>query len=185
MFQPSSAWPRLALQAADTRWWRRPLILAVALGCMVSLITSGRLTLRLAAPATIYWSFVPLCEIGSLAVVWRRRDKIPLSRAIDLFFTGHGPWFLWLTAFAAAWAFLSPVRLFGWANGAFVWERVAWLTGAWSLYMDFWFFRRVFHRTPRDAARDLAVQRAICWGAALVVFVASAGWQVVASKLGI
>ena len=49
---------------------RRPLLVAAVFGCCISLMTSGRLSLRLAAPATLYWSFVPLLEIAGLAVVW-------------------------------------------------------------------------------------------------------------------
>jgi len=41
---------------------RRPLLVALVFGCAVSLITSGRLSLRLVAPATLYWSFVLLLE---------------------------------------------------------------------------------------------------------------------------
>ena len=96
---PTVAYPQLAqAPVSGSAWlaWRRPLLTAFILGCGVSLITSGRLTLRLVGPATIYWSFVPLLEIAPLAALplaalWRRRQPVSFPRAIDLCFTGHGP----------------------------------------------------------------------------------------------
>jgi hypothetical protein len=81
---------------------RRPLLVAFVFGCAISLMTSGRLSLRLVAPATLYSSFVPLLEIAGLAVVWPwRQSPLSFARAIDLFFVSHTPWSLWLCAFAA------------------------------------------------------------------------------------
>ena len=75
--------------------------MAAVFGCAVSLMTSGRLSLRLAAPATLYWSFLPLLEIAGLAAVWPwKRSPISFARAIDLFFVSNTPWSLWFTAFA-------------------------------------------------------------------------------------
>jgi hypothetical protein len=162
---------------------RRPLLLAFVLGCAVSLMTSGRLTLRLAAPATIYWSFVPLCEIGSLALVSRGR-KISFAETIDRFCAGHTAWLLWLIVFAAFWAFVPPVDAWRWAGNR-LWMPSAWLVLAWSAYVDFGFFRRVLGRSRARAWRDLLAQRLLCWAAALAIFLASSGLQVVDSALGL
>jgi hypothetical protein len=70
---------------------RRPLLVAFVLGCSVSLMTSGRVTLRLAGPATVHWSFVPLAGIAGLAVVSGRRLH---AETIDEFFHGYLPWML-------------------------------------------------------------------------------------------
>ena len=52
--------------------WRR-----FFLGCAVSFLTPRTLTLRFILSAMIYWGFVPLKEIASLAVVcWNDRRKI-------------------------------------------------------------------------------------------------------------
>src|SRR2546423_7344742 len=129
---------------------RRPLLLALFLGCTVSFLTSGTLTLRLIAPSMIYWSFVPIIEIATLAVVCigDRRD-IPFPRLIDSFFRGYGPWLLWLVVMCAIWTLLSP------ASKSFDGTiNIAWLTGGaalamvWSLYIDFSFFRLVLRRSP-------------------------------------
>ena len=154
---------------------RRPLLVAFLLGCAVSLLTSGRLTLRLVAPATFYWSFVPLCEIGSLALVAGRR-KIPFAQAIDRFFASQTAWLLWLAAFAAA---------YRWIQSNLVWYGLALAAFVWSAYRDFGFFRRLLERSPGRAVRDLAVQRLLCWTAALAIFAAPSIWQVLASGIGL
>jgi hypothetical protein len=43
----------------------------------------------------------------------------------------------------------------------------------------------VLQRTRAGAARDVAVQRAICWALGLAIFAGSSGLQVVASGLGL
>ncbi|MBZ5724048.1 MAG: hypothetical protein LAP87_03550 [Acidobacteriia bacterium] len=189
LLRPRAAWPRLAGFAAEGgRWlaWRRPLLFAFVLGCIVSLMTSGRVTLRLAGPATIYWTFVPLCEVASLAAVGARsRRKVPISRAIDLFFMGHGVWFLWLIGFAAVWAFCPAPHAFAWLSKPWVRYGPVFAAIAWSGYIDFWFFRSVFARTRAGAACALLAQRLICWSGALALFLAPSAWTVLASRLGL
>ncbi|HEV2446696.1 MAG TPA: hypothetical protein VGS58_12265 [Candidatus Sulfopaludibacter sp.] len=163
---------------------RRPLLVALVLGCAVSLMTSGRLTLRLAGPAAVYWSFVPLCEIASLAVVAGRRGT-PFARTIDRYFEGHAAWLLWATAFVAVWAFVPAPAVYGWRWRTLWWYGSAAAVFAWSAYVDFGFFRRVLGRSAGRAARDLAIQRALSWAAGLAIFVAPAGWQELASWLGL
>src|ERR1017187_10115962 len=106
----------MAQQPPHSNAWlaiRRPLLVAAVFGCAVSLMTSGRLSLRLAAPATLYWSFVPLLEIAGLGAVWPwKRSPISFARAIDLFFVSNTPWSLWFTAFAGLSPLFSPVRVF-------------------------------------------------------------------------
>ena len=165
---------------------RRPLFVAFVLGCTISLITSGRLTLRLLVPATIYSSCVPLFEIASLAAVYgSKRRLIPLPRAIGLFFMGHGPWSLWLIGFAATWAFVPAVQVYSWSATPWIWLSSALPAMAWSAYIDFCFFRTSFNVTPAQAVRHLLLQRLLCWVPALFLFFASAGCQVIASRLGL
>lgn len=165
---------------------RRSLLQVIVLGCAASLMTSGRLTWRLALPAAVYATFVPVCEIASLAVVARRSGKRVVS-LIDPFLASHTAWLLLILIFSAIWAFVPTAIVWGWrpldvksAEGA-----AAALIFAWSAYVDFGFFRRVLERTPVRAAFDLAIQRLLCWGAALAIFVAPAGWQTAASWLGL
>jgi hypothetical protein len=161
---------------------RRPLLVAFVLGCAVSLLTSGRVTLRLAGPATLYWSFIPLAGIAGLLVVSGRRLHAAM---VDEFFLSYAPWMLWITAFAALWAFVPPADAFARTGYPWVWEALALVAMVWSARADFHFYQRTFGHSRRQAVRGLLVQRLISWSAVLVIFVWSAGLQVVASELGL
>ena len=50
---------------------RRPLLLAFRLGCGVSIVASGRFTLRLIVDGTVSFAFVPLCELIAFVIVHR------------------------------------------------------------------------------------------------------------------
>src|SRR4051812_37172619 len=107
---------------------RRPLGIALILGCSISLMTSARLTLRLAIPAAIYWSFVPLCELAGLAAVCRGRLKPAI---VDTYFRSTTVALSWVIAFSAAFAFLPTPQIInssgffrGWyvlASAALLW----------------------------------------------------------------
>jgi len=164
---------------------RRPLLVAVIFGCAVSLMDAGRLTLRLALPATLYWTFVPLVETLALFTASRAaRRSGSWPRTIDLFFMGHEPWLFWVVAFSVYWAFLPAVAAFSWPpSGIRVWYIAAGLTAAWSAYLDFCFFRDVLQCTRWQAGRDLLLQRSLAWSAGLAIFLGSSGMQVIATRL--
>ena len=143
MLTPRSAYRTLTRQPTTTGgiWLavRRHLFLAFLLGCTISLITSEGLSWRLAGSAAIYWSFVPLVEAGALiALAGRNRTGLSLPRMIDLFFSGHGPWSLWLIGLSAIWSFFPPAR-------AYALTSPAWLIGgglvaiAWSAWISVFF----------------------------------------------
>jgi hypothetical protein len=164
---------------------KRPLFLAFFLGCTVSFLTSGTLTMRLIGPATIYWSFVPLIEIAALAAVcWSNRQNVPFPRLIDSFFRGYGPWLLWLAGMCAIWACLSPpAKSFDWTV-SIVWLGAGGaLAVAWSLYVDFSFFRSVLRRSPAGAARELALQRLISWSLIMSIIAAPTIWSDITGRL--
>jgi hypothetical protein len=164
---------------------KRPLFLSFFLGCTVSFLTSGTLTLRLIGPATLYWSFVPLVEIAALAsVCWSNRQNVQFSRLIDSFFRGYGPWLLWLVGMCAIWACLSPsVKSFD-GTVSIVWLGAGGaLAIAWSFYIDFSFFRSVLGRSPERAARDLALQRLISWSLIMSIIAAPTIWSDITGRL--
>lgn len=184
MFRPKAAYAHLAAHPASGRWlpWRRPLLVALILGCTISLITSRSLTLRLAASGTVTWSFVPLLEIGSLAAIWRHRPRlISRSRAVDLFFTGHGPWSFWLIGFGAFWSSVSQSD-FSTATEYF-WLGSVPVMLLWSGYIDFCFLQGVLGRSRTRAIRDLLLQRAICWGAGILIFGYGSLWADIVERL--
>jgi hypothetical protein len=184
MFRPAQAFPHLLKDPAGGRWMavRRPLFLILILAAFASLATSGRLSLRLLTAGAECAVFLPPLMIGSLALI--RRPAIPLARAIDLFFLGHGPWTLWIVAFASVWAFVPAAKAFSWFPYREAWLAAAVAAFLWSSYIDFWFLRCVFRKTAAQALRDLAVQRTIAWIVGLAVFVGAGGWQVLASRFG-
>ena len=165
MAGPARAFREIASEPGGSGPWialRRPLFLALVLGCVVSLATSGVLTLRLVGPATLYWAFVPLVEVLALAAVtWRRRGGLFSPRLVDVFFVGHGPWTLYLLALAAMVVFLPPQR---------AWEMLTtWgvaglaLVVAWSVYIDFCFFRHLCRASRGAASRTLVLHRLLTW----------------------
>jgi hypothetical protein len=164
---------------------KRPALLAFFLGCTISFLTTRTLTLRLIVPSMIYWSFVPLIEIAALAVVRERdRQDIPFPEFIDLFFKGYSPWLLWLVGVCAVWSLFQP------SSKSFDWTvSIVWLLGgvataiAWSLYIDFCFFRSVMRRSRTRAMRELAIQRLIAWPLIMVVVAAPTIWSGITGSL--
>ena len=148
-------------------------------------MTSGRLSLRLVAPATLYAAFIPLAEIAGLALVWRRRDALPFARTIDLFFRSHMPPLLWLLLFAAIWGFLPTPAAIYWTALPWARQLPILLFLLWSALLDFRFFRRILSRRPLHAATSLVLQRAVAWSLGIAWFVGPAAWQAIAAKVGL
>jgi hypothetical protein len=170
--RPSQTYRALAQQPGDSGSWialRRPLLLVIFLACVVSLIASQRLTMRLIATGAINMSFIPLVEIVGLRAVWRHKYHIPFSRAVDLFFMSHGPWIMWLLAYASIWAFASPDHALFWTAPRYLWPSFI-LAILWSALIDYCFFWQVFHRNGMEAAFDLFLQRAVSWTLGVLIF---------------
>lgn len=172
MSRPLAAFQRLVNAPRISGIWtalKRPLLLAFLAGCMVSLVTSQRLTLRLVAGGTINACIILLAQIAVLAAVFRRNRTISFSQSIDIFFAGFGPWSLWMICFSTVWAFASVDDAFLWAGPRTILFSAGFVA-LWSAYIDFCFFRSVLHRTPARAAWDLLLQRAISWIIAILIF---------------
>ena len=167
--RPASTLQSLAAAPARTSFrigLRRPLFVTFVIACAVSLAATGVLTARIAGPSMLYLASVPMVEaLALVAVIGCRRHRVPLVRAIDLFFAGHAPWTLLVIAItgllvsvrpAHSWMILTRVAMAGMA-----------LVIGWSAYIDFCFFRAMVGASRRAAVRDLIVLRAITW---LIVF---------------
>ncbi len=153
---------------------RRPIFVAFSLACGVTLMAAEPFDPRLVASSMIGWAFVPVCEALTLvAVVWHTRKRIAISRAIDLYFTGHAPWLLWFIALSLDWS-LQPAHF----APSFMFYRFRFLAAgtllamAWSCYIDYCCLRVALARTPLRALRDLALQRATSWTLIIFIF----GW---------
>jgi hypothetical protein len=164
---------------------KRPLFLAFLLGCTVSFLTVRTLSVRLIVPGMIYWSFVPLIEIGALIAVCRGdHQNISLPRLIDSFFSGYRPWFLWLTGMCAIWSLLAPAaKSLDWTIS------VLWLfcgvavAVPWSAYIDFRFFTSILRRDRARAARELVIQRLISWSVIMLIVGGPTIWSSATGRL--
>jgi hypothetical protein len=107
------------------------------------------------------------------------------GRAIDLFLRNNWPLMLWLLVFAAAWACLPPIEVIPWWTKRWLEFTTAGAVLAWTMRLDYLFFRHSLERTPGQAALQLLTQRLLCWIPILVIFVGPAAWQVVASEFGL
>lgn len=186
MLQPTVAYQWLGdrcltkLPETSGKWTavRRPLCIALLLGCMVSLVASQRLTLRHVMGGAFSGSFLLFVQVAAFGIVYGRKRAIPLSSAMDLFFAGYGPWILWALAFSYLWAFL-PEELalrFFWSGSVAVAGGIVTL---WSLYLDYRFFRVVLKREQLGAIWDVARFWSLSWCVCIVIF----GWSAVPSEV--
>ena len=172
MCRPNRAFQYIASQPAGRGWWlalRRPLFVAFALGCGISLIATGVLTLRLVVSVAAYWTFVPAIEtLGLIAVLWRPQRHASWAATIDRFFVGHGAWTLFMILFAASLTFLPPQT--AWRLMTTAWLLVLPVVLAWSAYIDFCFFRWISGGSRASAARKVFIHRLLTWTAIFIVF---------------
>jgi hypothetical protein len=173
---------------------RQPLFLAFVLGCGVSMLGSGRLTIRLIADGTLSFAFVPLCEflgfIVSYSMVGKGRPQgrplpggesaegrpLPggesagagsFAQAVDDFFATNQPWLWWSIALIVAAAIVPASRLGSLLGPILITAPIPIvLSGA----LEWRWARRVLRRTRSQAAIGLVVQRAVAWSAATAYF---------------
>jgi hypothetical protein len=133
---------------------------------------SNRLSARLIFDGVISFAFIPVVEMLSLAIVYRRAPRrVPLAQAMDAFFVANAPWLLWLLVFVAICAFQTPEQ----ATGLPIW----WMWtleislipfAAWTVYLDVRFFASISSR-----AGDVALQRLISWPCSVLYFIGHDG----------
>ena len=162
---------------------RRPLSFLFVFGCVVSMWTSGRLSVRLIADGMASFAFLPAFQLLAFAIVYRCAPRrLPFAQAADRFFAGNAPWLWWLLAFAALRCLLTPLQ--AGASPQLLLDFVkATVVGvlAWSAYVDYRFFRDVL-LAPRSA-RDLILQRTIGLAGGTVYFFGIAVWPVIVGRI--
>jgi hypothetical protein len=155
---------------------RRPLILLLVLGCGVSMAASGRFSARLIADGMISFAFVPIVEVGSLALVWRaERGDVPFARAVDLFCASDAAWMLWIVGFTALRTVQSPLQAVStplWAMRLLV--ALLGAAALWAFRRDLQLFRTTL--APARPVRALLVQRLVAWTCAVGYFLGIAIW---------
>ena len=173
MLRPISAYRQLADENSSGVWvlLKRPLFVTLIFASFISLTTSGRLTLPLVLGSALFWSAGTLLLVLTTSVVLIfTRKKISLPKAIDLFFTGHGPWLVWLLALSGICLFapseevtLWPLPL-GWlmlsSLGAFIWSSVTYLG----------FFRGALKLSNLRAVAAVVFYDILLWGTVLSYF---------------
>ncbi len=150
MAHPFRAYAELAT-APDDGQAARPLALRVALfllvlGGFVSLLTAGRLVAFHVVSTMLFWSFVPAAQAAAFTAALRlgapRGRRPPLAHALTLYFTGHGPWLLFLLSIAGVCLFAPDVyATLRWLLGHLVLPALFLGTIAWSAVITFACFR--------------------------------------------
>ena len=154
--------------AGASQLLRRPLLVAFVLGCAVSVLASGRFTLRLIVDGTLSMAFVPACQMLGLAAVFPfRQTPVSFAHAVDRFFAGSTIWLAWMFAFMVLGAVL-PVTDQAHLDGPFLMSSM--LPILWSVAVDRRFFAGVMGRTGWRAALDISIERLVAWLAALLYF---------------
>ena len=183
LVRPATEYPALPQDGTGAGLMlRRPVALAFVLGCVASVLASGRFTARLITDGTLSYAFIPAIELAAFAVVYRTgaRRRIPFARAVDLFFIGNAPWLLWLVILAGVASIVPPRQLAPWLSLLFMGFLIP---AAWSAYVDFHFFRAVMNRNVPGAVRDLMLHRVIGWSGFAVYFVAGSLWSQVLPRI--
>src|SRR5687767_5537725 len=106
MLAPMASYRRLVEQppvAGARTLLRRPALVALVVGTLVTLGNAGQLLPTLLVGSVLSWSWVPALQllIAAPLIALARRRRVPLSAAVDLFFMNHLPWSLWLMGLAA------------------------------------------------------------------------------------
>ena len=155
------------VQKPQTILGRRLFLLAFVVGCGVSILASGRFTLRLVADGTLSFAFVPLSELIAFAVVYRRqRGTRPFVEAADRYLAGNTAWLWWLLALMSV-AALLPARRLGSLLAPILFTSP--IPIALSVRFD-WRLFRGDGRTPRQTIIDILLQRALAWSLATAYF---------------
>lgn len=165
-----STYRQLSKAADDFRVWqmvRRPLFVALVVGSFVSITVSGRLTVSLVFDGMIFWSFLPILQaiLMSCIVVLFGHRRIPTSKALDLFFMGHGPWLIWLLGIAATCLFFPVKQFYLWPI-QWGWILPVSLLGAWiwSSVTSFAFLREALEVSKLRAIALLVLYTLLLWG---------------------
>ena len=172
ILHPTTAYAELAREPARGGLLKRPLAFALLLGLAIAISTSGQPTLGLVLGSAVAWSFVPGLHAVSVALVMRTlaRDRLPVGRAVDLYFMALLPWSAWLLGLAAVASFIQPehqdqvwtIFLFT-APVPLVWGKIVTLA----------YFRRAVGLSGRRCAAAVLLNVAIVWGSILAFFLLS------------
>jgi hypothetical protein len=172
---PADTYARLVTRVPALTWWQaleRPAIVLLVFGTVSAITATGRVTATLVASTVLLWAWAPLVQlvVGVGLVLASPRRRVAVPAAIDLLFTGHLPWTLWVVVSGAWFAASAP---FGVELAALA--AVAAVAG--NARVLFAFNRQVLGEESPGASVRLLLHQAAIWAVGLW-FVAhiSGGW---------
>jgi hypothetical protein len=147
---------------------RRPLFVALMLGCGVSMIASGRFTLRLVVDGTISFAFVPACELLAFAIVYAvARRAGSFAADADRFFASDVAWLWWMLLLMVA-AAIIPAHRSGVMDGPFlVTLPIPFVITA---VKDYRLFHREWQASSAAAVSYVTLSRVVGWTAGTLYF---------------
>lgn len=145
----------------------RPIVVAITIGSAASISSTSHVSITLVATVTACWAFLVGIQLLAawIAIPAASRRAIGSARALDLLFSGHAAWSLWLLA-CAAWAALWPTlgRDARWLYASMTVPLI------WNAAIVFAFFRDAL-ALPRDVAvRRTIAHQTMSVGAGLAIF---------------
>ena len=177
---PAATFREVATASRSGAWTllRRPLLLLLAMGITLSVLSSNRISVRVVADGMVSFAFLAVIETIALGIVFLREKRaLPFARAVDAFFVSNSPFFLWMLAFWV-WRFaVTPLQATAWPSARMTVAATSLVIMAvWTVCLDLQFFRVVLPRRSGGALVDLLLQRAIAWTAGLTYFFGIAVW---------
>lgn len=138
------------------------------LGCGVSLVASGRFTLRLIIDGTISYAFVPASELLAFTIVYSlARRSGSVAADVDRYFASDTAWLWWMVGVMLA-ATIVPGHRIGFLDAPFlVTMPIPFVLAA---VRDYRLFRREWRTSASRAALYLILSRAVGWTAATLYF---------------
>jgi hypothetical protein len=134
-----------------------PVLMALLLGVVTVVSSTGRVSASFVLSGAICWSFVPILQLAMAAafIPSPRTTSISRARAIELWFLAHGPWSIWILVVGCLMA-LVPVSLDLIVVSGLV-------PAFWTASILGAFFREVGGLSRRAAGRRTLVHQAVTW----------------------
>jgi hypothetical protein len=159
---------------------RRPLVVALVIGVAVPIMAVQRVTVGLLIASTISFSFIVAIQmaVGAALIATAPSRRIPMVRALDLWFAGHAPYSAWLLTVAAVFAALPFASL----DGLIV---LAALPAAWTALIVAAFCRNVLGTGRAGARWRAAAHFLVIWAIGLeLVALSAGGWFQITHAIG-
>ena len=168
MCAPLRAYADLADQSARGTWTDAGLRIAsvwLILATCLTISSTGHLSAPAFVSVLAWWAIVPLFQLLTALAMVRGPGLSAIGRArgVDLFLVGHGPWSLWLIAFATWAAFIQKA-----GSWLLLVEFSVVVPAAWTTVIVFGYCCAVLRLDRRAASRRLLLYLGLTWGAILV-----------------